>query len=60
MCFFIVYGISIYEKQTKFEININNDELFLVSLFQVKMATHLEYVSSYKSIKIWVRSHLAE
>jgi hypothetical protein len=37
MCFFIVYGISIYEKQTKFEININNDELFLLSLFQVKM-----------------------
>jgi hypothetical protein len=37
MCFLIVYGSSIYEKQTKFEININNDELFLLSLFQVKM-----------------------
>jgi hypothetical protein len=41
MCFFIVYGISIYKKKTKFEINIHNDELFLLSLFQVKMQ-HIE------------------
>jgi hypothetical protein len=37
MCFFIAYGISIYEKQMKFVINMNDDELFLLSLFQVKM-----------------------